>query len=83
MAIKDEYFKTISLRCMTCGASYAFEVDDLTGYVICHKCNRVYYGGEEELIDLNQALIEDKLYLHYKCVNPDCTGKVMCEYSIC
>lgn len=25
----------------------------------------------------------DKLYLHYKCVNPDCTGKVMCEYSIC
>lgn len=58
MAIKDEYVKTISLRCMTCGASYAFDVDDLTGYVICHKCNRVYYGGEEELIDLNQALIE-------------------------
>lgn len=60
MAIKDEYVKTISLRCMTCGASYAFDVDDLTGYVKCHKCNRVYYGGEEELIDLNQALIEDE-----------------------
>lgn len=60
MAIKDEYVKTISLRCMTCGASYAFDVDDRTGYVTCHKYNRVYYGGEEELIDLNQALIEDE-----------------------
>lgn len=71
MSIKDEYVKTISLRCMTCGASYAFDVDDRTGYVTCHKCNRVYYGGEEELIDLNQALIEDEKELILEEVQND------------
>jgi hypothetical protein len=45
---------------MTCGATYAFETDEKTGYVTCHKCNRVYRGGKEELICLNEALIEDE-----------------------
>lgn len=45
---------------MTCGATYAFETDEKTGYVTCHKCNRVYRGGKEELISLNEALIEDE-----------------------
>ena len=60
MALKDEYSKQISLRCMTCGATYAFETDEKTGYIICHKCNRVYRGGEEELISLNESLIEEE-----------------------
>lgn len=82
MAIKHEYVKTISLRCMTCGASYAFEVDDLTGYVICHKCNRVYYGGEEELIDLNQALIEDEKELIVEEVKNDIAKEFMKMFKI-
>ena len=45
---------------MTCGATYAFETDEKTGYIICHKCNRVYRGGEEELISLNESLIEEE-----------------------
>ena len=60
MGIKDDYSRSIALRCMTCGATYAFETDDKTGYITCHKCNRVYRGGEEELIRLNEALIEDE-----------------------
>ena len=60
MGLKDEYSKQIALRCMTCGATYAFETDEKTGYVTCHKCNRVYRGGKEELISLNEALIEDE-----------------------
>lgn len=60
MALKDNYLRQISLRCMTCGATYAFETDEKTGYVTCHKCNRVYRGGKEELISLNEALIEDE-----------------------
>ena len=82
MALKDEYNKTISLRCLTCGASYAFEVDDVTGYVTCHKCNRVYYGGEEELIDLNRALIEDEKALIVEEVQNDIAKEFMKTFKI-
>ena len=60
MALKDEYSVSIALRCLTCGASYAFETDERTGQVTCKKCHRVYMGGEEELVRLNEALIEDE-----------------------
>lgn len=60
MALKDDYSKSIALRCMTCGATYAFETDENTGYITCHKCNRVYRDGEEELVNLNEALIADE-----------------------
>ena len=71
MALKKDYFSSISLRCMTCGASYAFETDEKTGFVTCRKCNRVYRGGEEELIRLNEALIEDEKELLIKEVQKD------------
>ena len=45
---------------MTCGATYAFETEEKTGYITCRKCNRVYRGGEEELVRLNEALIADE-----------------------
>lgn len=60
MTLKDNYSKQIALRCMTCGATYAFETNERIGYITCRKCNRVYRGGEEELISLNEALIEDE-----------------------
>ena len=59
MALKDDYSRSIALRCMTCGATYAFETDDKTGYITCRKCNRVYRGGEEELAHLNEEMIAD------------------------
>ena len=60
MALKEDYSRSIDLRCMTCGATYAFETDEKTGFVTCRKCNRVYRGGKEELIHLNEALIYDE-----------------------
>lgn len=60
MALKDDYSRSIALHCMTCGATYAFETDEKTGYITCRKCNRVYRGGEEELVRLNEALIADE-----------------------
>ena len=60
MALKDDYSRSIALRCMICGAAYAFETDEKTGYITCRKCNRVYRGGEEELVRLNEALIADE-----------------------
>lgn len=59
MALKDKYTISIALRCLTCGASYAFELDDKTGYITCRKCNRIYRGGRDELMHLNESLIED------------------------
>lgn len=60
MDLNNEYSRPVALRCMTCGASYAFETDEKTGFVTCRKCNRLYRGGEEELIRLNESLIEDE-----------------------
>lgn len=71
MALKNDYSRSIALRCMTCGASYAFETDEKTRYVTCRKCNRVYRGGEEELIRLNEALIEDEKVLLIEEVQKD------------
>lgn len=71
MALKKEYNKSILLRCMTCGADYAFERDDQNGCITCMKCNRVYHGGEDELRDLNETLIADELELLKEEVTKD------------
>ena len=71
MALKNDYSRSVALRCMTCGASYAFETGEKTGYVTCRKCNRVYRGGKEELIRLNEALVEDEKELLIEEVQKD------------
>lgn len=71
MGLKSEYSRSVALRCMTCGASYAFEIDEKTGYVTCRKCNRVYRGGKEELIELNEVLLEDEKQLLAEEVRKD------------
>ncbi len=71
MALKDEYSKQIALRCMTCGATYAFETCEKTGSITCKKCNCVYHGGEEELVRLNEALIADEQELLVEEVTKD------------
>lgn len=69
--LKSEYSRNVALRCMTCGASFAFETDEKTRYVTCRKCNRVYRGGKEELIELNKVLIEDEKNLLVEEVRQD------------
>ena len=57
---KKEYHKSIALQCATCGAEYAFSTDKNTGVVTCLRCNRVYYGGYNEIVKLNQKSIYDE-----------------------
>jgi RNase P subunit RPR2 len=71
MALKDDYSKQIVLRCMTCGATYAFETCEKNGSITCKKCNRVYHGGKEELVRLNEALIADEQELLVEEVTKD------------
>lgn len=55
------YNRSITLLCATCGSSHAFYKDEKTGIIICKRCNRVYYGGYDELVNLNQRRIADEV----------------------
>lgn len=82
MALKDTYSVKIAMRCMTCGATYAFETDDKTGFVTCLKCNRVYRGGEEELVRLNEALIEHEKQQLIEELNKDVAKELKDIFNI-
>ena len=55
--LKDSY--EIRLRCATCGCEEQFEFNDDKSYIKCTFCNREYFGGIEELKDLNQEAFDD------------------------
>lgn len=55
--MSEEYSKIIKLRCIICGDDSSFEYNDDKSYIKCKKCNREYFGGYEELVELNNALI--------------------------
>lgn len=59
--MKQNYNRSIKLVCVTCGSDSTFSTDEQTGIITCKKCNRVYYGGKDELIELNQTLIDKEL----------------------
>ena len=69
--MKDTYDKTIQLQCVTCGSDCSFQTDTITGKVTCMKCNRIYYGGYDELVNLNQKRIDDELQLAMEDVKKD------------
>lgn len=54
MKMKQNYDKHIKLTCATCGSGDFFEKNEKTGVITCKKCNRVYHGGYDELVELNQ-----------------------------
>jgi len=55
--MKENY--EIKLRCATCGCDDQFEYNDDKSYIKCSFCNREYWGGIEELQDLNEELIDE------------------------
>lgn len=59
--MKDNYNKSISLKCATCGDSSSFEFNEEKTWVICIKCNTEYNGGYDELVQLNQSDINGKI----------------------
>ena len=69
--MKDNYNKSIRLQCATCGAEDFFETDVQTGVITCTKCNRIYNGGYDELVGLNQRRIDDELELTKEEIQKD------------
>jgi len=59
--MKNNYIRHIPLRCITCGSSSDFKFNDDKSYVKCAKCDHEYYGGYDELVELNQAYIQEVL----------------------
>ena len=59
--MKDNYNKSISLICATCGDSSSFEFNEEKTWVRCTKCNREYNGGYDELVELNQSEINEQI----------------------
>ena len=56
-----DYSKSIQLRCVVCGSDSDFESNEDKTYIKCTKCNREYLGGYDELVELNQALIDEEV----------------------
>lgn len=59
--MKKDYSKNIHLRCVVCGSDSDFECNEDKTYVKCTKCNREYFGGYDELVELNKGLIDEEI----------------------
>ena len=59
--MKTNYDKSIKLICATCGSGDFLAKDEESGKITCTKCNRVYHGGYDELVELNQQVIDDEI----------------------
>jgi len=57
--MKKNYSKSIQLRCVVCGSADDFEFNEDKTYIKCTKCNREYFGGYDELVELNKSLIDE------------------------
>jgi hypothetical protein len=68
--MKDNYNKSISLRCDTCGDT-SFEYNEDKSWVKCKRCDREYHRGYDELVQLNQAAIDEQLNEMKKEVTQD------------
>lgn len=59
--MKKDYSKSIQLRCVVCGSDSDFESNEDKTYIKCTKCNREYFGGYDELVELNKGLIDEEI----------------------
>lgn len=55
--MKQNYSKQVKLLCVTCGSSDFYEENKESGVITCKKCNRIYYGGYDEIVELNKQTI--------------------------
>lgn len=59
--MKDNYDRTVQLRCITCGDDSSFEPNEDKTYIKCMRCGREYFGGYDELVELNQEQIDSEI----------------------
>lgn len=69
--MKQNYNKHIKLICATCGSSDFFDKNEKTGVITCKKCNRVYNGGYDEIVKLNEKTISSEVESMKKEVEQD------------
>lgn len=69
--MKQNYNKHIKLICATCGSSDFFDKNEKTGVITCKKCNRVYNGGYDEIVELNEKIINSEVESMKKEVEQD------------
>ncbi|MGL5563641.1 MAG: hypothetical protein ACRDCN_13640 [Tannerellaceae bacterium] len=68
--MKDNYSKSIALRCIVCGGQ-DFEFNEDNSYFKCNLCNREYIGGYNELVELNKGTIFQEVEAFKTEVNKD------------
>ena len=56
-----DYKRNIKLRCAVCGDDTSFEFNEDKSYVKCTRCGREYFGGYNELVELNQEQINSEI----------------------
>ena len=59
--MKKDYSKSIRLRCVVCGSDSDFEYNEDKSFIKRNKCNREYHGGYDELVELNEAIIDEEV----------------------
>ena len=59
--MKSNYSKSIRLRCIVCGSDSDFEYNEERTYIKCTRWNKEYFGGYDELVELNQEMIANNL----------------------
>lgn len=58
--MKRNYDFSVQLRCPICGSSDIDVTEDKT-YGKCNMCNKEFPGGYNELVELNQANIQNEI----------------------
>lgn len=79
--MKKNYDKTVALQCVTCGSDCSFETNEQTGEITCMKCNRVYHGGYDELVELNQKRIDDEIELTKEEIQADFEKDILAMFK--
>ena len=59
--MKSNYSKSFRLRCIVCGSDSDFEYNEERTFIKCTRCNKEYFGGYDELVELNQEMIANNL----------------------
>ena len=58
--MKKNYDFTVQLRCPVCGST-DIDITEDKSYGKCNMCNKEFPGGYDELVELNQAHIQDEV----------------------
>ena len=68
--MKKNYDFTVQLHCPICGST-DIDITEDKSFGKCNICNKVFPGGYDELVELNQAHIQDELDAKSKEIQKD------------